>query len=492
MKWSKKKLLAIAPKMAKEAGIRDYDGKSEDEFVKFVAECEAKGVSIEGLDGEDNVRLAYKAITIKIEDATIVDDGSGDEFETAESLKVADEEEDGEDEDESSKKSFSADRHKKSALAAVKQHERMNTPAIHDGTERRKMKMYNSAVQNGTKYMGKTPLFTEAEASQRFGAAVRVMGSKGGFNRYKELDNDLSIIGVKAGSTSDNAWAANLIIHETSKDMIDNLEGYGALRDLMPVTAMPDGVYSVPRKTANMQFAYRQENGAYATTNPQVGMVELVAKEVGGIAIVSNSLLNDSAFNIGDLVAESTMAGRGEFEDEEYFNGTYGTHGGLTGQMDASSTYDAANTDWTTWSVDKLQAARGKIPATAWKSGKVKLACSTSFLQSVIYRFAMDGGGNNGGDMLTGVTKGVLAWDGIPIVLTEVLPSAFVADQNVAYIGAFETGSKFGEVTGSGQLASSDQAYWEMGQFAWRYDERIAFNFHDMGGTNSQVIALKD
>lgn len=154
--------------------------------------------------------------------------------------------------------------------------------------------------------------------------------------------------------------------------------------------------------------------------------------------------------------------------------------------------YDAANASWDDWTINKLQAARAKVPAKAWKRGNVKLACSTAFLQSVIYRYALSAGGNAGDRLLVGITNGVLAWDGVPIVLTEVLPSTFSANQIVAYIGDFDAGTKVGLVNGSEGLSSSDQRYWELDQFAWKYTEAIGFTYHDVTGTNSMVIGLKD
>lgn len=510
MKWNQKSVLAAVPKIAKQAGVREFEGETPSEFVAWMKKVDEAGVIVDGLEAEADQRKAFKTVFLTPDEEVVpVDD------ETAEAMKASmnpeDPEDDAEtkaegdpDEDEEVNKAYrdlrkAVQKSGKNAGAPFMKsvHDASRGPAIHDGSERRAKKMYNDAVRNGTEFRGKRPMFPDADVAEQFGAAMRVMATKGGiYRRYDQIDNDCAIIGTKAaGSTTDNAFAASLIVHETAREIIDNLVEHGAMRQAVSITSMPDGFYKVPRKTANMQMAYRNENGAFASTNPQYDMVEITAHEAGGICTVSNSLLNDSAFSIADEVGKSTIEGRNEFEDEEFFNGTYGTHGGLLGTAgaDSDSTYDAAlAADWDDWTINKLQAARAKVPAKAWKRGNVKMACSTSFLQSVIYRFALSAGGNSGDRLLIGMTNGQLHWDGVPIVLTEVLPSTYTADQIVAYIGDFDAGSKVGIVAGSDKLDASSQRYWDLDQFAWKYTERIGFTYHDVTGTNSMVIAIKD
>jgi HK97 family phage major capsid protein len=363
----------------------------------------------------------------------------------------------------------------------------------YNSREAQAKKAYDRAVNDGTSVRGKRPIFNSADECEQFGAAFRLMATKGGFRDYSKVNDDLAIIGKTAGSTTDNAWAGTLIVSEVAPQIIDLLHDYGAARQIAGVTDMPDGVFDTKRKTGDMSFSYVSESGTISETNPTFDQVELVAKKVAGIARLSNELLNDSAFNLGEEVARSSAAGAGYFEDQDYFLGSHGTHGGLAGAIDSSSTYDAAlSSGWEDYTIAKLQAWRGMVPAEAWKSGTVKIAASSAFVQSVLYRFALSAGGNQGQSLLSGITNGNLHWDGIPIVLTEVLPSTYTADQTVAYIGSFERGTKFGVVRGSEELSSSSDRYWDQDQFAWRFKERIAFNFHDVGGASSEVIALKD
>lgn len=353
-------------------------------------------------------------------------------------------------------------------------------------------KAYNRAANSGTLYKGYVPVFADADRAEVFGAAFRlsVMGDK----PYSQKARDRDIIGVKtSGTTSVNEWGGSLVVSQVGTEVIDLLHNFGATRQLAGVTNMPDGSWQTPRKTTNMSFSFVGETDSISETNPAYDRVQLTAHKLAGIARLSNELLNDSAFNIADEVARSAAAGAAFAEDSCYFNGTgLATHAGLAGDIDANSTYDAAlSSSWDDYTIAKLQNWLGKIPAEAWRSGTVQIACSTAFYQSVLLRFAMSAGGNVGSDLQNGF-QGNLRWSGVPVILSEVLPSTYTGDQIVAYAGSFKRGTKFGVVSGSEQISTSDQAYWTTDEFGFRYTERIAFNNHDVGGTSSEVIALQD
>ena len=354
-------------------------------------------------------------------------------------------------------------------------------------------KSYDRAVQHGGLVKGARPVFNSADEAEQFGAAFRLATMK---QSYPQMKRDQEIIGTKAGSTLDNNFAGALVVHETAPQIIDLLHEFGAARQLATVTSMPDGEYRVPRKTANVEFSYVAENGTIGAVNPTFDLVQLIANKMAGICTISNELFNDAAFSIADQVARSTVAGANKLEDQTYFLGTgLGNFNGLSGTLtgDTDATYDAAlgAPGWADYTVAKIQEWLAKIPVEAWRSGTVKIACSHQFYMAVLRRFAMSAGGNVGGSILDGIGGG-FAYDGIPVVISQVLPATYSGGQLVAYAGSFERGTKFGVVTGSEQLVGSDQRYFEFDQYAWRFTQRVAYNLHDVGGTSSEIIALID
>jgi HK97 family phage major capsid protein len=354
-------------------------------------------------------------------------------------------------------------------------------------------KSYDRAVQHGGLVKGARPVFNSADEAEQFGAAFRLATMK---QPYPQMKRDQEIIGTKAGSTLDNNFAGALVVHETAPQIIDLLHEFGAARQLATVTSMPDGEYRVPRKTANVEFSYVAENGTIGAVNPTFDLVQLIANKMAGICTISNELFNDAAFSIADQVARSTVAGANKLEDQTYFLGTgLGNFNGLVGTLtgDADATFDAAlSGSWNDFTVAHIQSWLGKIPVEAWRSGTVKIACSHQFYMTVLRRFAMSAGGNLGGSILDGIGGG-FAYDGIPVVITQVLPAVYASGNDlVAFAGSFERGTKFGVVTGSEQLVGSDQRYFEYDQYAWRFTQRVAYNLHDVGGTSSEIIALID
>lgn len=487
MKWTKKKLLAIAPKMAKEAGIRDYDGKSEDEFVKFVSECEAKGISIEGLDGEENVRLAYKAITIKIEDATVVDDGSGDEFETAESLKVGDEEEDGEDEGESSKKSFDDKRRIKTGRAAVKQHERMNGSAASPVVAAHKR--YNHMAKTG-----KT-VFSSSEVMEATNAFIRLgLMKKHGDYAHRKADEDIV---TKAGGTYDNVLGGFTVPNGVADELIELKATFGIARQLASVTNMPLPKWDVNRFGDDVVVYKTSEGSSMTQSDMTFGQITLISEEIGALSVMSNRLLRLSAVQLGETFSRSAMRGFGKFEDDSYFNGANGFEG-LATKVGTNSTKDVTGlTAWSGIGLTDLLEWKSKLPAYTdqFTDDEIKITCTRPVFDQVFRQHAMAQGGSSMEDQLN---AGTLRFDGNPIVLNNSTARTFANNAIAAYIGPFSHVTKFGELDGSMSFDESTDRYFDSNSTALRALEEIAINCHDVndsvdsdGNTTSGVIALQ-
>lgn len=477
MKWNRKMLLAKARAMGfKGASLEDLKAWAQAEGVEFAADD--AGTKAVNLD-EAWAKTVY--VTADAGEEVVVDQPE------MEGEAMADPEE----EEPVAKRRTTTARDVAKAMGATPAARAPSRKSVPDFVAQSHKKAYNRAAQTGGTYNGQRPVFSDADEAEYFAAGARLAACNG--KAYSQRARDMEIVGTKAGSTLDNAYAGVLVVHQTAPQIIDLLHTYGAARQLAGVTPMPDGEYRVNRKTADMTFAYEGEGDEIAETNPSFDQVRLIANKLAGIGRLSNELLDDAAFNVADLIAKSSASGLAKQEDNTYFFGTgLGNFTGVSGAIDSDSQFDATlATNWGDYTIDKLQNWVAKVPLEAWRSGTVKIACSSAFYHAVLRRFALSAGGNLGGSILDGVGGG-FAWDGIPVVLTEVLPSTYLANQKVAYIGSFERGTKIGIVTGSEQIDATDQVYWKNDQFAWRIKERIAYNTHDVGGTASEVIALVD
>jgi HK97 family phage major capsid protein len=398
-----------------------------------------------------------------------------------------------EDEEDVEKSARPAPRRRKTRLQ-MEQSRRGSGPSVGDMSAKAYREMsrksaYNRAAQTGTKINGKRPIFADADRAEVFGAAWRL--AVAGHKSYSQKANDQVIV-TKAGTTTDNGYAGALIVETVAPEIIDLLHQYGATRQLAGVTGMPEGEYRMPRKTANPTAAFIDEAGTFGTSNGTYDRVQLIANKLGYIDQVSNELLNDSAFSIADQAAQNAVPALALAEDACYFNGTgLGSFSGIVGAIDSASTYDAAlSSSWDDYTITKIENWLGKIPVEAWRAGNVKIAASSAFFNSVLMRFGMAAGGNTIADIQRGPSG--LNYRGIPVVLAEVLPSTYTADQIVAYAGSFERGTAFGVVNGSERIDASEHYGFATDQFSWRISERVAFSAHDVGGSTSEIIALKD
>lgn len=486
------------------ARSRGFEGKTFEQFKGWAEQPETNLGVFDFGDGKtytlDDVKAAWDSKAVKTVTVSIGADAGEDVVvqDASAQTEELDEEEDMKEMDEDEEIAKSAARRKKfrESQAKFEGIKRVHAPRImtskngHDSALNRRKSMYDRAVKDGLSFMGQRPVFNSSDEAEYAGAMIRLVATKDGTRRYSQLENDRAIVKT-AGSTLDNSWAGTLIVSQVAPEIIDLLHTYGAARQLAGVTNMPDGKFDTKRKTGDMAFGYVDEGDTIPQTNPAHDNVSLNARKVAGIGLVNNEMLNDSAFDIGDIVTKSSASGMAKFEDEEYFLGSYGTHGGLVGNSDSDSTYDAAlSSGWEDYTIAKLTAWKGKVPVEAIRDGSVMIACSNAFKESVLNRFALGAAGNTGADVVRGFN--MPTWDGIPIVVTEVLPSTYSADQISAYIGSFKRGTKIGVVEGSEEIDSTSDRYWDTDQFAWRIKERVAFNFHDVGGTSSEVIALKD
>ena len=493
-----RKILLAIIRHARKSG---WDGTSVSDFKSWCADQlvdefdDGNGNTFTLKDVEDAWRHKTVTITADAGEEVVVEespeDAETEAMDDDEDAKAGDDDEDGPIPAKSASRNKSADSRAK--FTAVKRADTAGGPAVHTGKNVRLKRMYNAAAQNGGLYRGKRPAFGDAETLERFNAGVRIVATRGGVFGYKQFPNDMAIWGKTAGSIGTSAWAGTLLVEDVAPELIDLLDTFGAARQLAGVTDMTRDIFQIKRKTGDMTFAYVNENTAIGETNPSFDEVTLTAKKVAGIARLSNELLNDSAFDLGDEIAQSTQSGANKFEDEDYFNGTFTTGEGLLGNVDADSTFDAAlSTGWEDYTINKIQQWLAKIPNEARKSGTVQIACSQAFFQSVLNRFALSAGGTAGRDVLQGAGGGAVSFDGIPVVITEVLPSSYNADQISAYAGSFKRGTKLGIVRGSGEISASSDRYWDQDQFAWRYTERLALKYHDVGGADSEVVALQD
>ena len=397
------------------------------------------------------------------------------------------------DEDEAAEKSVKSAKVKRSQ-DNVRAWRKASSPASGGGfsaTDAAK-KAYDRAIKSGERLTrtGARPLFLDADRSEYFGAKARLVAMSG--RDYPQRDADEKIA-QKTGLTSQNSTGGALVFYEELPELIENLEQNGAARRAIGVTNMRDGEQTVSKISGDVTMYDIGEGDAITASDPTYGNVKLVAAKTAALVRQSSELLNDTAFNIGDVLARSINRAVGTWEDESVFLGSHNRQG-VNDLVGANTSFDAAlSASWSEFTISDIQDTLGKLPAWAFDDPNFGIVCSLPFYHSVLRRFALSAGGNTGTDVLGGFGESLM-WDGIPVYISQVMPKVYAGNANVMFVGAWSRSAKFGVVSGSEQMATSDQRYFDQDQVAFRYTQRWAHTLHDVNNTAnaSGVVALID
>jgi len=502
MKWNQKSLRKNFSAWAKDLNIRDFEGDSAEDavaFVKSLAEhYDIPGLVKNGEVDEAAVKSAWGRKTVRIVadagEEVIVEDPA-----MAEEMDGEDEEIKETDEDELTK----AYKQYRKALKNAGQTGTPHLKSVHDASQTRggmtfgkigdersaKMKAYERAAKSGAplRGTGKAAIFDNAEKAEAMGAAMRltVMGA----HPYAQKSMDEKIV-TKAGSAFNPATGGALVFGEFSTEMIELFDQYGVARQAVGVTQMQSNQMTIPRMASDVTVYDVGENDAITPSDEGYDNVTLNATKTAALKRLPMELLKFAAIDVVDIVGRSMARAVGKWEDESYINGSHGRTG-LDTLVATTGTdrFDSNSGGWASITISDVQSAIGLLPGWAHAEG-VGIMCSSAFYSTVLDTFAFNAGGNSGNDLKTGF-GGMTMWGQYPVFISESMPSSYSDGQNVMYIGAFKAASKFGLVSGSEAFATSDQRYFDQDQFAVRYTQLWDINLHDVGGSNSGVVALQ-
>lgn len=484
----------------RKSGVFDADTINRVEKMK-PAEARAwfaDNVELDGMTGPDIEALWTKKVTISV----AADAGEEVEVQTPEASAEPEMEESADPEP-----TPKARGNKAADVAVGKRVARATSEASEYGKpigqHAAEIKRYDRAVAEGKLYKGQKPIVLDGDTAMRLGAWSRLVlaGSKD----YANKASDRDIIG-KAAVETINAYGGALVPEDFQATLIDTKNEFGAYRRACGVTTMARDTLMMPRIDSDVTAAWVGE-GSSITENalPTFSNVQLVARKAGVLRYASAELLNDSAISFANVFATSVGRAFGEFEDDSAIlgqNNTTGINDLLTVGGGAGDVYDAAlSSSWADYTLAHIQAWLGLLRDAAWRKGNVSIICSVQFYHAVLLRFAQSAGGLMAGDILNGVggrfRQNALAgadaqFDGIPVFFTASAPTSYSGNQIAAWAGAFDLGCKFGEVSGSNQIATSEHVGFVSDTIAFRALERIAINNHDVGGSASLVVGLQD
>ena len=406
-------------------------------------------------------------------------------------------EDDDEEEDEDFEKSarYRSTRRKENAqtISGVKGqyrgiHEGNKAPAIQSKRAKLVKRYTDTAKSGGKVYIPgegrKRPVFEDGESAEYMGAFIRYHSLNG--VDYDQKANDEAIIG-KAHSTTNNSLGGALVPLEFSTELIELKEEYGAARRVFGTIPMSRDTLTYPRLGTDVVPTWQGEHSEETSQDrPDFDNVNLTAQKLMGLSKLSSELMNDAAISVADIWTRSWSRGVGLKEDQAAFLGDgTSTYGGITGvrsSLGSAGKVTLTGANFAAVTLAEVVEGIGKLPGYALESSPVWVMNSAVWY-GVLSRLQAAAGGNTTEDLARGSRP---MFQGFPVEFSQAMPATDPGATTVfAFLGAFPLAGKFGEVTGSNEVATSDQRYFEYDQIAIRGRERVAINVHDAGDSSN-------
>jgi len=304
---------------------------------------------------------------------------------------------------------------------------------------------------------------------------------------------------TRATSEGIGSGGGFLVPLELENAILDLRDSYGAFRRRACVWPMGSDSSVFPRRTGTASAYFLSEGQSAfsgAGTNTGMDAVDLTAKKLGALVLVSSELAEDSLHDIVDYVANELAWAFAVKEDACAFNGdgtsTYGgIHGVTTLALDgnhgvAKVIAAALHTTFATLSggdlANLMSAVRASaMPRAAWFISQM------GFGQAI----ANDA---TGGYLYDGMVDGIATpfFNGFPVILTQALPqiATTLTGQAMMAFGDMYGAAVLGQRRGL-TIARSDQRYLEHDQLAILATERFDAVIHDMGdNVNAGSLAV--
>jgi len=350
---------------------------------------------------------------------------------------------------------------------------------------------------------------TAAQKAHAFGMWSMAAIAKGqGRAAHWCRDHGLPFNVDEKAMTESIATAGGYLVPEVFvPDLIRIVEQYGAIRSIARIEPMARDTKTFPRQTSGLTAYYVGEGTAPTASDVATDLVRLSAKKLATLTYHSSELAEDSAVDVGNLIAQNIAQAFAYSEDNAAFNGDgTSTYGGITGLRQAfRDSVEGAGGTWTTDAHRLYNPGLNNLTGNAMSEatladfyaapaqliGSVVDAncawvCHRIFYWTVMNRLALASGGVTAFEVFNGVRRPIFL--GYPVVLTQVMPSSDAASQLTVLFGDFKQACRFGDRRQM-TVDVSEHFLFSTDQLAIRGTERYDFNVHDIGTANSTAAS---
>jgi HK97 family phage major capsid protein len=375
----------------------------------------------------------------------------------------------------------------KGAAADADLHEggqRLSAKAWVDRSER---KAYDRKAASGL------TVFPDAEMAEVAGAHIRlkIAGLTG--KDYPKRQSDLDIL-RKSAVEYDNNLGGALVPVEVSNYLVSLKEAYGDPRGIFRSVPMSRDVQTFPKDTADLAVYAPGEGGTITPSDPQWTTVSLTAKKLAVLTTVSSELLNDSVFNVAEIIPNKMRYAFRKAEEQAFFIGDgtsthYGFHGIAAALKALSATIAniaglvvGTGNEYSELTLADFESVAGRLPDFEGLGGDPEWFVNKRFYFEVMVRLALASGGVTAAEVEGRRTPMFL---GYKVNFIRSMPRTQANSQVCALFGWPKLAATMGDVLGGISVAQSEHRYFDQDLIAFRGIERVAFQAHDIGNASA-------
>lgn len=292
---------------------------------------------------------------------------------------------------------------------------------------------------------------------------------------------------MTAGTDSAGGY---LVPTEMEQSIIDLREAYGIARRLARRRPMASDTKSIPKRTGGVTaYFINEDNSGVTASDKSWGNVNLVAKTLAALSLISKNLEEDSIIDVVDDLAQEMAYAFATKEDQCWLVGdgtsTYGGMQGLITLFEATayaSRITAATNHDTFAEIDNADLTSVMGGVADFAGLNPQWVCSKLFAHTVFGRLKATAGGATGAELSARQRDGYLGYEANT---SEIMPkvTTTLSSKVMALYGDFALASSFGDRRGI-MIEVLRERYAEKLQVGILGHERFHIVNHDLGSTS--------
>jgi HK97 family phage major capsid protein len=299
----------------------------------------------------------------------------------------------------------------------------------------------------------------------------------------------------RALSSSDNSKGAVFIPESFAATVVRLVDVFGSYSQQANVFPMAADTLYIPRRTAGNTAYFVGDNSESTASDMATDNIMLSAKEVRVATRVPNSLIDDSAINLADLIAqEFALSLSKKIDDSGYAGDGTSNFGGIRGiqwkfenESLTAGTNDSGESSLSAITVDDFAETIGKLPSYA--RADAAWYVTPQVYSVVMQALALTSGGASANELINGVQTP--RFMGYPVYFNNSMRTAPTGGQVVCLFGNMKLSSHYGARQDISVRASTDR-YIEFNQTYFQAICRFDCVTSDVGdaSTAGPVVAL--